>query len=249
MSVRLLADTVEKQAPGAATAEAAKLRAYQRAAHGQFVVPLVLDVDHDRDTIRLERIHGFTPMVEVYLGRVPAGADREDVFRLAGSTLARLHTISRATEPWVIELLGRTPRRTEGSVLLHGDYGFSNVLVRWVGTRPIVLVIDPGPNHVTTHHASTLGRPIDDMAVMASCILGRLSTRAVLRLPRVPRRQLLAAFRQGYEEHGESGCSIAELVAAGRDVLEGYLILRRGLPRQAARLVSSVLSQRLGGAR
>lgn len=241
MPVRIGRRYVIKSAEGGLDVEAAKLRAYQDIADADFVVPKVLDVDPSGRWLSLERLPRFIPIKAIYLS---GGRDASAVFRQAGTVLARIHEHSRPEQPWVRALVN-PGQNISGRLLLHGDYGFSNIGVLPGPGRPRLVVYDPSPDRINVTDGRTVGLPIDDMVVMMSCIAGRVSVGQARRLVRLPRALLAEAFYGGYASQNTPGCSLDDVVDRSRALLTDYLRCRRHLPGLAAAAVARVATSTL----
>jgi hypothetical protein len=162
------------------------------------------------------------------------------VFKACGEVLSTIHAASTCGERWVQALTGCSncgPTSPSTSVLLHGDFGFSNVHYRIEHGGVELLVLDPGPNRVTVTTPTAVGHPVIDLAVMTSCLLGRVGLRRLARLPAIPRGALLRAFYDGYIADAQAPCTFPDMLAEGSAMLDGYLRKCRGWPKFAADVV------------
>lgn len=240
----MLSDIVIKNSNGHSYAEASKLKAYAKHGKGHYRVPIVIECRRDSDSMTMERVYGYKPLLTSYLRSAEHRQESLEQFHAAGSALADIHACSSLDEAWVRELLGPFCKQpSPGLVLLHGDFGFSNVFVR--SGDPLPLVIDPGPNRVTTLTAVEVGPPIRDLAIMMSCILGRVPFGQVHKIIAIPRVDLARAFFDGYSSVRPVGASLGACLEEGQTVLGKYLVQIRGVPRVLAHVLSKALLQRM----
>lgn len=226
MTVQLLDTTVVKSGTGSCGLEAAKLTAYATFAEGRYRVPRVLHVDPEADVVVLERLTGYRTILDTFLSgradpRLAAGR-----FRAAGRALAQIHQHSGTQEPWVQQITGGA--QAAGDLLLHGDFGFSNVLVH--PGRSALAVLDPLPPAARYHVPKLVGRPLDDLAIMMSCLLGRVPPTRLHLLPGVPRRALMEALLDGYAQIRSPETSFDQLLTSSAAHLSLYLRGRRWMP-------------------
>jgi hypothetical protein len=226
MTVNILPGIIVKSDTGTIGQEAAKLRAYRQYAQGRYVIPAVLFCDSQLDVMILERLQGYVSLQDVYLesGRTVSLAAR--VFEDAGRVLAHIHSHSAVTAPWVQDLLLGCAADPD-ELLLHGDFGFSNVLFRAAG-EPLA-VVDPSPPGLNSSSIG-LGAPIEDLALMLSCILGRVPPAKLPRVRGLPRRRLMEELFRGYRAVRDPGCTFGEAYELGVSHLNAYLARRRGVP-------------------
>lgn len=241
--VELFSDFVVKTGVLDAAAEASKLSAYRELGlrHG-FVAPRVLQVDTAAGRLVTARAHGYQPLRDVYLAH---RSDPERSFTAvaeAGRVLAHLHS-ARATDlvgccPTRLDLPPGLPGSVRGALdgmgpatLLHGDFGFSNVHVPFGGSAPL-LVLDPAPNanmaKSTCISACDVGSPAFDLALMVSCLLGRVPSRCIKTALLLPRRGLIAGFLDSYERTSSSIVALPRkpLVRFAQLILQDHLDAR-----------------------
>ncbi|WP_370617611.1 phosphotransferase family protein [Mumia sp. Pv 4-285] len=239
--VRVEGDVVVKHGPGAELVrEARKLRAYEEFAGGLFVVPRPLAVDEEAGVMRMSRLEGFVPVVAAFDASKDAPRAVASLFSRTGGVLARIHGHSEVTRRWLADAL--TTPVTAGHVVLHGDFGFSNVLVRLSDST--IGVIDPTPAPYV--EPRDVGPPIRDLAHMTSCLLGRRGS--IIRYAtalRLPRRRLLEAFLDGYAAESGSVPSWDAVVEAGQEHLRTYLVRGADLPRPIASATAFVWAKTL----
>lgn len=230
MTLLLAGDTVVKYGTGSVALEAAKLRAYSGAStSGVYVVPAVLYSDAGRDLMVLERLHGYIPLQEVFLR---SGADCKlalSVFERAGTALADIHRSSSPQSEWVRANV-QVRQTGADSVLLHEDFGFSNVLYK--PGQDALAIIDPSPP-LPTHRQSAIGARVFDVGTMMSCLLGRVSPSHLLGALALPRRQLMERFFYSYEAVEPCGYSFEAALGVSIDQLRVYLARRRGVPSRS----------------
>lgn len=236
--VHLLGDVVVKTGTSSTRLEAAKLSAYRRLSRS-LVVPQVLLADPVRDVLVLERLIGYDGLQQVFLRSASDPEGAAALFMSLGEVLAQLHDLSAPSAPWVHELVGgrggHEDESVDGYVLLHGDFGFSNVLVHRLNGA--IAILDPVPRHMPEVAPDGMGDPLHDLASMVSCLLGRVPARHLLRIPRLPRRRLITALVQGYVSGGRASHDVDRLVHEAAQHLQNYLVDARHVPRRTARHV------------
>jgi len=230
VTVYFLRDVVIKADTGTTALEAAKLSAYQFV-NDDFVVPKVLHHDPSSDLLVLQRLRGYVGLQQVYLQARTNPDEALLVFHRVGRALARLHGHSGVEQAWVQRLLPPEAPRLDGDVLIHGDYGFSNLLVNLDAGG--LAVLDPVPRHGATSSLHDW-RPLDDMVTMTSCLLGRVPLPDVRFLPWIPRKQLLASFLEGYRSLRSAQVDQAALINGAASVLARYLVDSRRMPATMA---------------
>lgn len=239
MVVHVLETAVVKTGTGNCATEAAKLAGYSSFAGDVFRVPEVLFVDGTRDIAVFERLDGYVPIQRAYLTSASDDGAAMGWFTQAGRVLAWLHLHSSTSDLWVRDLAG--DKVCAGQLLLHGDFGFSNV---WIGAGTgDIAIIDPLPPAGAAVDPLPVGDPVDDLGLMMSCLLGRLPPHRLGTVTTLPRRRLMHSFFAGYCELAAPHCSFDEALRAGGATLASYLDRRRWVPtRLAGPLVSWLTS-------
>jgi fructosamine-3-kinase len=226
VTVTMLDSAVVKADTGTIAAEAAKLNAYATFSGNNFIVPKVLYCDSTRRVMILERLHGYVSLQDIYLHSARDSVSASAVFWEAGVVLARIHLRSDVTESWVKVITGDA-KYHPGKLLLHGDFGFSNVLFRHPG-EPLA-ILDPCPPGATSSSMG-VGSPIDDLALMFSCLIGRVPVSHMMRVPSLPRMVLMNSMFSGYGSIRPPECDFRDALASGTRILRDYLTRRRFVP-------------------
>jgi len=150
----------------------------------------------------MEYIDGLVSLRIPYLAFMKGKTDDLSNFGAAGRALGYLHSAMplparELPDPMPPLHLDTLPvLGSESVVLLHGDYGFSNVF--WSETRDQIVVLDASPNHFMTSHPLQTGTRYVDLANFVSCLCGLVPPRhfAMMRWTRAP--SVIEAFLNGY---------------------------------------------------
>ncbi|HET6519068.1 MAG TPA: hypothetical protein VFG47_04535 [Geminicoccaceae bacterium] len=160
------------------------------AARNGFVAPRPLSADPAGGSLSFEYIPGPPRSVrDLYLAYVagtspPARTPR--TFHEIGSMLGAIHRelslpsrrAWRPTEPFDTAMCRAwgegygAPLAATPHAFLHGDFGFSNVLLLDGHAPPRIAVIDPSPNGYVTFHCDTFASVYLDLAKFVCCLDG-----------------------------------------------------------------------------
>lgn len=192
-----------------ATAAAAKYRRLAAASGAAFRSPTVRRVADDPPRIEFELLPAARTADAAIIDALRAGDEptATDIAARVGVALATIHRDlplpedrRRSRAPALRAALGDRPLRTFGptaSVVLHGDFGFSNI---WLGDDGVPVIYDPEPSRYTTNAIDSVDYPEMDLATYATCLAGRAPR---LRDALVLRRHapaLIPAFLAAYRE-------------------------------------------------
>jgi hypothetical protein len=161
------------------------------------------DGSAEQGVLKLEFIDNFVSSRHFYLLYAAGAIDDVNLFEKAGNALARIHAAKKPdagagknlSDNAILETLeGIEP---QDFVLLHGDFGFSNV--GYSSSRNQVVILDPSPNYFVTSHPLQMGPRYVDIAQFTSCLCGLVGFGDLWRIKwnRVPRT--IEAFVSGYE--------------------------------------------------
>jgi hypothetical protein len=153
--------------------------------------------------LKLEFIENFVSSRHFYILLVTGQNDDVSILEKAGQALGHIHAAPiPSIEKYDGTLLVPTFDALQATlpkdfVLLHGDYGFSNV--GWSSSRNQVVILDPSPNYFLTNHPLQSGPRYLDLAQFVSCLCGLVGYWSMLRIKwsRVP--VAIDSFVRGYE--------------------------------------------------
>lgn len=154
--------------------------------------------------LKLEFIENFVSLRHFYLLFATGLNDDVSMFEKAGRALGQIHaTPIPSTEGLDSTMPGLKFDALKATlpkdfVLLHGDFGFSNV--GWSSSRNQVVVLDPSPNYFVTNHPLQCGPRYLDLAQFFICLCGLVRFGDLWRIKwsRVP--VVIDAFTHGYIE-------------------------------------------------
>lgn len=192
-------------------------------------------------TLVMEYLDGLVSLREPYLDFMKAKTSELSVFVEAGRALGLIHSAPPpASEylpyPMSPLLLNTLPGPgSEGAVLMHGDFGFSNVY--WSASRAQIVILDASPNHFVTHHPLQIGTRYADLANFVSCLCGLVppSNFPSMYWTRAPR--VISAFIEGYVETASFVPDPKTLFFCANETAQAYFAYSqpRGLHRMLAR--------------
>ena len=216
--VRLLPDRVEKYVGGSIAGAGDKYEAMWKVAiEAGFIAPRLIGRDADQGILLLERIRGAESIGRWYCKFLETDLEEDAWFSIvaeAGRTLAALHlgldnvgaAVWRAPTEFVSALhaygfdyrtLWELPSRQ-----LHGDFGFSNVLVSESSPGDVrIAVIDPCADGYSCDDDIVRGPVHLDIGKFILCLEGLLPLRYQLRLKREVILRSQIAFLDGYGRH------------------------------------------------
>ena len=205
-------------------------------------------VGADSVTIDLELLDLGKP-IGVYLNEVVAAGEFERgewVIRRAAAALVAIHATKIPEDIFSLSLVvptsltNRQTRATSRDVLLHGDFGFSNLFVSESDVATTLQIVDHLMPPMLLQHPFVVGPPEWDVAMLVSCLAGRPPT-PFFRYRR-ERVALIRAFCSEYEQL--SGRRIELLAELVQLVFGVYLDSRPALARSGRTMISQILVRR-----
>jgi len=187
--------------------------------------------------------------IGVYLNEVFAAGESERgewVIRRAAAALAAIHAIKIPEDFLSLSLVVPTPltnrqtRATSRDVLLHGDFGFSNLFVSESDGATSLQIVDHLLPPMLVQKAFVVGPPEWDVAMLVSCLAGRPPT-PFFRYRR-ERFALIRAFCSEYEQL--SGRRIELLAEWVQLTFRVYSDSRPALARIGRMMISQILVRR-----
>lgn len=213
---------------------------------------LVTPIDEEQggDALAFPELTGLQPIRSVLFGS--AGSDAASrAIDLCAKGLALIHAVrldhraARSVTIWSHPQVA--PDDVDGSaVLLHGDFGLSNLFfVRGgeSGAAGRLVVIDAEANGYFTWRHLEVGSRYVDLALMASCLLGRLGACRSLLVDRRTCGGYIRSLAARYERHSGFKVSLPRLRHYTSVCVRSYFARRFANPL-LARLASEVLLRR-----
>ncbi len=165
-------------------------------------------------------VRGLEPIRSVLFGtHTRQACDIDRVIDLCAKGLAQIHAVplegyaGRGMAAWSHPNVD--PREDDGGpVLLHGDFGFSNLFVlrgaHQGAIRRLVIIDAEANGYFTSRHLQAGARYVD-LALMTSCLLGRLGSWRSIFVARETCKQYVCAFAARYELHAGFKVSLPRL--------------------------------------
>jgi len=196
---------IEKYYPHDFKAELEKHRLIAEALSDSDIVFPALISEDGIGRLVMEDLGDLISLRETYLNHMKAqddpGTNGPELMHRAGAALALIHAVDPVKVSTPHHHSGRVgPDEIEvggDRVMLHGDYGFSNVFVQQRTGK--LAIIDPSPNHFVTTHPLELGPPSLDLGNFTSCLMGLVPPRNFLRMRWYRAAALIEKFLSGYE--------------------------------------------------
>ena len=102
---------------------------------------------------------------------------------------------------------------------LHGDFGFSNI---FLNRESKLVVLDPFPDFYSSFNVWEVGNRSKDLAMFASCLLGRLPVSQLIKLRPEKVHFLLSEFLESYNSTARTAVTLPELLTEARRVASCY---------------------------
>jgi hypothetical protein len=160
-------------------------------------------LDHG-GALEIEYIDGLVSLREYYLAYMKGASSDLSIFAKAGRALGSMHSspppeaknLPDPMPPLMLDSLRHTG--AENSVMIHGDFGFSNVF--WSAEAAQIVLLDASPNYFVSQHPLQVATPYADIGHFVSCLCGLVPARNFLSM-RWPRAAYaVRAFLDGYSE-------------------------------------------------
>lgn len=176
----------------------------------------------DQAKIVMNRIDTVTNSASVFQAYVchQRKTGKEDCIRMVkecGRALGAIHKQLRAKCPSTVN--AQTQLSDSRKVLLHGDFGFSNI---HIGINSEIVIFDPFPDLYSTFHTWEVGPRSFDLGMFASCLIGRISPMGLifLRKNRIP--ELIIEFIESYNLESDAVVSVDDVLEDAVHIASSY---------------------------
>lgn len=225
---------IKKYHPYNFEAELQKHRLVEEALCGSGIVFPSLVANDGLEWISMEDLGDLISLRDIYLNHMIVAEKIDDMapalMSQAGTALALIHAIDPKTVPATLchqnqtgmkdFTIGNQIGKFEDVVILHGDYGFSNVMMQR-NTKKLV-IIDPSANHFTTSHPIEQGSPLLDLGHFTSCLIGLVPPQNFPMMKWHRAAGLINNFLLGYESSSGRQIDRSHLMSVAEHIAKAY---------------------------